>query len=64
MVLAAEGLNTGLELLADVVHPERHPQVGRMKDMAAGAVLIAAITAVGVGIMIFLPKLISWIAPN
>ncbi|MFP6874263.1 MAG: diacylglycerol kinase family protein [Verrucomicrobiales bacterium] len=64
MVLAAEGLNTGLELLADVVHPERHPQVGRMKDMAAGAVLIAAITAVGVGIMIFLPKFISWIAPN
>ena len=64
MVLAAEGLNTGLELLADVVHPERHPQVGRVKDMAAAAVLIAAIAAVGVGIMIFLPKLISWIAPN
>ncbi len=64
MVLATEGLNTGLELLADVVHPEHHPQVGRMKDMAAGAVLITAIAAVGVGTMIFLPKLISWIAPN
>ncbi len=42
-----------------VVHPERQPHIGRVKDMAAGAVLIAAIAAGCVGIMIFLPKLIS-----
>ena len=57
VVLAAEAFNTALELLADVVHPGQHPMVGRVKDIAAGAVLIMAIAAVGIGLMIFMPKL-------
>ena len=57
IVFAAEGLNTALESLADAVHPERDPLVGRAKDVAAGAVLICALGAVLVGAIIFLPHL-------
>lgn len=56
-VLAAEGLNSAIESLADALHPERHPLVGRAKDLAAGAVLICALGAAGVGAIIFLPHL-------
>jgi diacylglycerol kinase len=44
-------------VLADVVHPGQHPQSGRVKDIAAGAVLITVIAAAGIGLMIFLPRL-------
>lgn len=63
LVLAAEAFNTALEVLADAVHPERHPLVGRAKDIAAGAVLIAAIAATVIGLIIFLPKLITCLRP-
>jgi undecaprenol kinase len=42
--------NTALEHLADHLHPETHPQIQIVKDCAAAAVLVAACTAVGVGI--------------
>ena len=57
LVFAAEGVNTALESLADAVHPEKHPLVGRAKDVAAGAVLVCAIAAAIVGAIIFLPYL-------
>ncbi|MCB1231030.1 MAG: diacylglycerol kinase family protein [Verrucomicrobiae bacterium] len=63
LVLAAEAFNTALESLADAVHPEQHPLVGRAKDAAAGAVLLAAIAATVVGFMVFLPKVLSWLSP-
>jgi diacylglycerol kinase len=40
----------------DMITRERHPQVKIIKDLAAGAVLIAAITAVVAGAIIFIPK--------
>jgi diacylglycerol kinase (ATP) len=55
MVWSAEAFNTALEQLADALHPERHPGIGRAKDVAAGAVLIAAIGAVVIGVMVFWP---------
>ena len=58
-VWVAEGLNTSLEFLADAVHPERHPLVGHSKDVAAGAVLIAALGAVAIGLLVFGPKLLA-----
>jgi len=64
LVFAAEALNTALELLADAVHPDHHPLVGKAKDVAAGGVLLAAIAAAAVGAIVFLPKIILWIAPN
>ncbi len=57
LVLAAEGFNTALEYLTDLVSPDHHPLAGKTKDVAAGAVLIAAITAVSVGLLIFWPKI-------
>ena len=56
-VFALEAANTAIELLADAVHPDQHPLVGKAKDVAAGAVLIAATGAAIVGAIIFLPYL-------
>jgi len=58
LVLTAEALNTGLELLADAAVPERHPLVEKAKDVAAGAVLLSAVTAVAVAALVFGPKLL------
>ena len=59
IVLVSEGLNSALESLADAVHPTEHPLVGRAKDVAAGAVLLASFAAAAVGVIVFLPKLIA-----
>lgn len=57
MVLTAELLNTALEVLADRVTQEREDAIRRVKDAAAAAVLLAALAALSVGLLIFLPKL-------
>lgn len=49
-VIAAELFNTAIELLADHLHPETHASIRIVKDCAAGAVLIAAITAIAVAV--------------
>ena len=56
-VWAAECFNTAMEGAVDLVSPERRPLAGRIKDLAAGAVLAAAIGAMAVGAIIFGPKL-------
>lgn len=43
LILAAELFNSALERLADRLHPERHPDIGAAKDMAAGAVFVLAL---------------------
>jgi diacylglycerol kinase (ATP) len=57
-VWVAEALNTALERLADLASPGFHPLAGRAKDIAAGAVLIAAAAAVSIGVIIFGPRLL------
>lgn len=52
-VLAAELGNTALEVLCDKVCPEHDSAIGRCKDVAAAAVLVAAIAAVAVGLLLF-----------
>jgi diacylglycerol kinase (ATP) len=59
IVWVAEALNTALEYLCDVVSPEFHPLVEKSKDIAAGAVLIAAMGAAAVGLIVFLPHVRS-----
>jgi diacylglycerol kinase (ATP) len=54
-VWAAEALNTAFEYLADVANPNFHPLVAKAKDVAAGAVLVAAIGAAIIGIITFWP---------
>ncbi len=53
LVWAAEGMNTAIEALTDLVSPGEHPLAGRAKDIAAGAVLCAAIAAVVIGLLVF-----------
>ena len=59
MVLAAEGFNTAIERIVDLVSPEHHPIAGDVKDIAAGAVLICAIATAIIGGIIFLPYLMN-----
>lgn len=49
-VLSAELFNTALEHLVDHLHPDVHPQIRIVKDCAAGAVLLAVLGAIAVGI--------------
>ena len=57
LVWVSEGVNTALELTVDLACPEHRPLAGRAKDVAAGAVLLAACLAAVIGAVIFLPKL-------
>lgn len=59
MVFTAEGFNTAIERLVDLVSPEYNKKAGIVKDIAAGAVLISAICAAIIGCMIFIPKIIE-----
>ncbi|MBC7523441.1 MAG: diacylglycerol kinase family protein [Flavobacterium sp.] len=57
LVLSVEGLNTAVEKIADFIHPEFHKSIGFIKDIAAGAVFFAALTALSIGCLIYIPKL-------
>ena len=58
-VVAMEFVNSAIEAFADRVHPEEHPGIKKTKDLAAAGVLLAAIAAILVGLLIFLPALIA-----
>jgi len=57
LVLGVEGLNTAVEKIADFIHPDYHEKIGFIKDIAAGAVFFAAMTAIAVGAIIYIPYL-------
>lgn len=57
-VFSMELVNSGIERLADRISEERDPVIGKIKDIAAGAVLVSALAAAAVGLIILLPKLI------
>lgn len=61
LVFITEILNTGLELLVDELVKEQNTSAGRIKDLAAGAVLFAAVVSLVIGVIVFLPKLIELI---
>lgn len=56
---SAEAFNTAIEDLVDLVSPENHPLAGRVKDLAAAAVLLTAIGAAICGALIFLPRILD-----
>lgn len=58
LVWVAEIINTCVERLADLITQEQHPGIKIVKDLSAGAVLTAAITAVIVALFIFIPRII------
>jgi diacylglycerol kinase (ATP) len=59
IVFIAEMFNTALEFLSDIVSPNLHPQIKKVKDVSAAAVLIAAIAALMIGLMVFLPEVMK-----
>jgi diacylglycerol kinase len=61
LVITMEMLNTAIEKLCDVVHKEIHPSIKKVKDIAAGAVLVSAVFSVVTGCIIFLPKIMFYL---
>jgi diacylglycerol kinase len=59
LVLAAEIFNTVIEDFLDIIHPTHHEAVRRIKDALAGAVLLAAMAALAIGLLIFGPLLLA-----
>ncbi|MHA6727848.1 diacylglycerol kinase [Chryseobacterium sp. A301] len=57
IVLCMELLNTALEKMADFIEPKWNDKIGLIKDLAAGAVLLASLFALFVGLVIYLPHL-------
>lgn len=55
VVFSIEAINTSIEQLCDFVSKEHHPQIGIVKDVAAGAVVITAIGACIIGVVVFAP---------
>jgi diacylglycerol kinase (ATP) len=58
LVLGIEGLNTSIEKIADFIHPDYHERIGFIKDIAAGAVFFAAMTAIAVAAIIYIPYIV------
>ena len=57
LVWSAEIFNTALEKTMDFISREMHPQIKLVKDLAAAAVLVTALSAAIVGGIIFIPKI-------
>ena len=57
LVFVSEMINSSIENLVDLIHPDEDPKAGKIKDLAAAAVLVASLTAAVAGIIIFVPKL-------
>lgn len=59
-VIVTEMLNTVAESAMDYITTDYDPHVKVIKDVAAGAVLVSALTAVAVGLLILGPRLLAW----
>lgn len=57
LVISTESINTAIEAIADFIHPENHEKIGLIKDIAAGAVFLAAFFAGIIGLIIYIPKI-------
>lgn len=55
LVIAFEMLNSAIEKLCDLVMPGQHPKIKYIKDVSAGAVLVACVFSVVAGLIVFLP---------
>lgn len=61
LVISLEMCNHALENLCNLVHPDHHPLVKTVKDVAAAAVLWSAIISAAIGMVIFIPKIMALI---
>lgn len=59
LVVSTELMNTAVESLVDMIEPRQHPLAGKIKDIAAGAVLVVAVAAAAIGCFVFY-KYMPW----
>lgn len=59
LVFAMELINTAIERMADFVSPEKKQAIKTIKDLSAAAVLVSAITALVIGLIIFIPLIVQ-----
>lgn len=57
LVWLSESFNSAIEYIVDLISPEYNPVAGKIKDLSAGAVMIAALGALAVGCVVFIPKI-------
>lgn len=60
LVFAAEAFNSAIEALADKIEPKKDDLIAKAKDISSAGVLITAIGAAITGLLIFIPKIISY----
>jgi len=61
LVISLEMINSAIERFCDLVTTEFHPGIKIIKDVAAGAVLVASITSLIIGLIIFIPALVQFL---
>ncbi len=59
VVLSLELINSQVEKFLDLINPDHHPVVKRIKDLTAAAVLLSVIGSIAMGVLIFLPYIIN-----
>jgi diacylglycerol kinase len=59
LVLSLEMLNSAIEKICDLIHKDFHPIIKIIKDVSAAAVLWSSIISTAVGLIIFVPKIIT-----
>jgi undecaprenol kinase len=62
LVMCLEVINSAVERTMNAMSAQHDPLIGRIKDMAAGAVFLAVVASVAVGLFIFLPHLSEFIS--
>ena len=58
-VISLEAVNSAIEEVADLITKEQNRKIKTIKDLAAGAVFVMAISALSIGLIIFMPKIIA-----
>jgi len=61
LVISLEMINSAIERFCDLVTTDFHPGIKVIKDVAAGAVLVASITSLVIGLIIFIPALVQFL---
>ena len=56
LVITLEIINTSIENMADFISPEKNEMIKKIKDLSAAGVLVSVITAIIIGLIVFLPK--------
>jgi diacylglycerol kinase len=61
LVISLEMINSAIEKYCDLVTTDFHPRIKVIKDVAAGAVLVASLMSLVIGLIIFIPALVKFL---